>query len=167
MLTHPRQELYRLGILYHDKDSAQEESESVRIEVPSYPVFFLRASKPRQHAHRSTTRRTQPLYLSMSDLSRDADIARLFSPSSTQTQTIQHRDTTMTPSIPQSLPPTSALESTHGSHHLLNNTVSNSSLSFDFINSGDWTLIGTAPQTPLVSTPSSEPETWILLSDDS
>jgi len=153
-----------MGILYHE-DNLQEESNSVACEIPSTPMYFLRPRKASQRAHRSTWR-SLPLYLSLSDLSHDADIARLPSPSIPHTPTIQHHEispsTTIT-DLPQSLPPNTALEFTHGSTHFLDKT----SHPFDILNSGDWTFIDTAPHNPLVSTPSSEPETWILLSDDS
>lgn len=157
-----------MGILYHD-ENVQEEPNSVACDIPSTPMFFLRPSKSSRRTRRSKLR-DLPLYLSMSDLSHDADIARLLSSSISHTQTIQHRDVSPSPlmtDIPQSLPPASALEFTHGSTRFLDDTISNSTLAFDFPISGDWTFIGTAPHTPLVSTPSSEPETWILLSDDS
>jgi hypothetical protein len=174
MLTHPRQELFRLGILYNnDEDIAQDsKSNTVACDIPveqSVPMFVIRHGKPCRSRRRSTWR-SLPLYLSLSTLTEDADIARLLSPSTPHTPTIQHRDTSIptptTTDIPLSLPAPPALESTHKSEHLLDNTVQ-SPHSFD-LNSGDWTFITTPHTTPLVSTPSaSEPETWILLSDDS
>jgi len=160
MLTLSRQELYRMGILYKDEDTVHRESNSVALDVPvqqSAPLFVIRPSRPRKRSHCSTWRNL-PLYLSLSDLSTDADIARFLSPPISYTSTIQHRNI-LTTDIPQSLPPNSA----SGSSHLLDN-ISLSHLDF---NSGDWTFISTPPHTPLVSSPSSEPETWILLSDDS
>jgi hypothetical protein len=178
MLTHARQELYRMGILYDNKD----EDNTVTCEVPfeqAPPVFILRHRKAKRSRRRSTWR-SLPLYLSFSSLGDDADIARLLSPSITDTptpMTIQHRELPSTPistDIPQSLPPTPALESAtiHGSSHLLPNTpieVSQPhSLSLNTTVDG-WEFINTphAHQDPHTSTPISEPETWILLSDDS
>jgi hypothetical protein len=149
-----------MGILYKDEDTVQLESNSVARDVPVQqpaPLFVIRPSRrPRKRTHRSMWRNL-PLYLSLSDLSTDTDIIRLLSPSTLYTSTIQHRETLT--DIAQSLPPTLAL----GSSHFLDNI----SLSHHDFDSGDWTFIHTAPHDPLVSSPSSEPETWILLSDDS
>jgi hypothetical protein len=169
MLTHPRQELYRLGILFHGQDTAQDESNSVAREVPaqqSAPIFVIRPSRPIRRTRRSTWQ-SLSLYLSLSDLSSDVDIARLLCPPISHTPAIQHHDISPIPiitDIPQSLPPPPALESMHGP--LLDNIISSSSPHYDF-NSGDWTFIDAAYHTPQISTPSSEPEAWILLSDDS
>jgi len=160
MLTHPCQDLYRMGILYHDDESvqAQDESNSVECEIPVEqiaPAFVLRPSR----RSRNLRQRQLQLFLSCTDLGADSEIARLLSPSR---QTIQHRHNISTPisiDIPQSLPPHSALESAHGisNSHFLDPAIFDSAL-------GDWTFIqpNSRPDTPL-----SEPETWILLSDDS
>jgi len=163
-----------MGILYHDADTVQEESNSVAIDIliqQSVPMFVIRSSKPSRSSKRArrSTWRNLPLYLSLSDLSNDPDIVRLLSPPISYISTIQHRDS-ITPDVNtlQSLPPPSAFkESLHGSIHLLDNTVSISSPSILELNAGDWTFIDTEQHTPQISTPSSEPETWILLSDDS
>lgn len=161
MLTHSRQELYRMGILYYG--TIREENDSVGCVIQSTQMFFLRPNKPDRRTRGSTWRKL-PLCLSLLDLSRDSDITGSLIPSISPKPTIQHRDFSSTiTGILQSLPTTSALESTDE----VLDTASNLSISFDFFDSGDWTFIGTAPQTAPCSSPSSEPETWILLSDDS
>jgi hypothetical protein len=182
MLTHPRQELYRMGILYNNDDIAQDSQPNlVLCDVPvqqTVPMFIIRHGKPKRSRRRSTWR-ALPLSLSFSGLSEDADIARLSSPSTTSPiPTIQHR--TKIPlmpllniDIPQSLPgpPSPALGSgsLHGSHFLDNTTFSISipaPRSFETTsNSGDWTLIQTPRHHSTSTTPSSEPETWILIDD--
>jgi len=165
-----------MGILYDNKD----EENTVACEAPieqTPPMFILRHRKPKRSRRRSTWH-SLPLYLSFSSLEDDADIAQLLSPSITTTptpMTIQHREHPSTPistDIPQSLPPTSALESAtiHGSPHLLPNAPVRASQPHSLPLSVDgWEFINTpqARQDPHTSTPISEPETWILLSDDS
>merc|ERR1712000_388887 len=147
-------ELYRLGILYNDnEDFAQNSPDSNTISCdvpiePSVPMFILRQGKPRRSRRRSNWR-SLPLYLSLSSLSDDADIARLLSLS--PFPTIQHRLSTPThfdTDILQSLPPLSQ----------------QNILDFNS-NSGDWTFIHTPHPTNPSPTPSSEPETWILIDD--
>ena len=160
-----------MGILYDNKDEDNKAACAVPLEQAP-PTFILRHRKPKRSRQRSTWR-SLPLYLSFSSLGDDADIARLLSPSISNTptpMTIQHRELPSTPistDIPQSLPPTPALESAtvHNTpieisqpHSLpLNTTVDG----WEFINTPH------AHQDPHTSTPISEPETWILLSDDS
>jgi hypothetical protein len=166
-----------MGILYKDEGTALKEFNSIARDVPvqqSAPMFVIRPSRPRKRAQRSSWR-TLPLYLSLSDLSTDADIARLLSPSTSYTSTIQHRDTHTT-DIPQSLPTTSASGSV--SAHESTTPLSSSAI-YDLIpheisippqslESGDWTFINnTNASTPSLTSPASETETWIFLSDDS
>ena len=171
----PRQELYRLGILYNDnEDFAQNSPDSNTISCdvpiePSVPMFIFRQGKPRRSRRRSNWR-SLPLYLSLSSLSDDADIARLLSLS--PFPTIQHRLSTPThfdTDILQSLPPP-ALEFPHHNDNDKDDTISIPPLSqqniLDFnSNSGDWTFIHTPHPTNPSPTPSSEPETWILIDD--
>lgn len=175
MLTHPRQELYRMGILYNDQDNTAQDSESntVSCDLPverSVPVFVLRHGKPRRSRRRSTAWRSLPLYLSFSGLSDDSDIARLLSPPSTPYKsTIQHRITIRTPpittDIPQSLPPTPlALASVSTSASRFDNDTLPISLVHDFP-SGDWTFVTPSHPTADTPTPASEPENWILIDD--
>jgi len=176
MLTHPRQELYRLGILYdHEKDIAQDSLDESSTNTASCnvlsticPLFVIRPGRPKRsprHFRSSSAWRSLPLYLSFSGLSEDAEIARLLSPEpsippSIPSSTIQHRPSFPinkfpTPVPPQSLPPQQALELP-------------SLLFID--NNSEWTFITTPTtntQTSQPSTPLSEPEAWILLSDDS
>lgn len=167
-----------MGILYEDENIAHDsESNTVVCDVPveqSVPMFIVRHGKPRRSRRRSTWR-SLPLYLSFSDLTSDAEIARLLSPSNSHTPTIQHRDLTIgIPThintdidtiIPQSLPPTPAFSgSMHGLNPIDNTPVSplNSILAQ---HTGDWTFITATHNTPGTSTPLSEPETWILIDD--
>jgi hypothetical protein len=166
MLTHLRQELYRLGILYNDEDNIQDSESNITLcDVPleqSVPIFTLRHKQPKRSRRRPVRSSPLPLYLSFSCLSDDSDIARLLSPSVSHTPTIQHRDITLPTSTasgidtPQSLPPTSALES---SIHFLDNTPITST---PHLIREDWTFINTGHHTP-TATPSSEPEAWVLI----
>ena len=91
MLTHPRQELFRLGILYdHEKDIVQDSldessTNTVSCNVLSTicPLFVVRPGRPKRsprHFRSNSAWRSLPLYLSFSGLSEDAEIARLLSP---------------------------------------------------------------------------------------
>lgn len=174
-----------MGILYGGEDLALDsESNTIVCEVPvesSAPMFSIRQGKPRR-SRRSSHWRSLPLYLSFSDLSNDADIARLLSPSTPHTPTIQHRSLTIQTSIntdidiPLSLPPTPAFSGSLLSHLVDNTPISNSgdhstiSRSLHITNTilpntGDWTFITTPHNTPGTLTPLSEPETWILIDD--
>ena len=154
----------------------------VPVERPA-PFFILRPGKPRRSRKQSSLIwRPLILHLPVSSLSDDFDIVRLSS-SLSHTPKIQHRGTTLPKSlsatlvidmhIPQSLPPTKALEFASGStlECLTPNTLINESFlpcsnpaSLD-LNAGDWTFVNTPNPTPRTSTPSSEPETWILIDD--
>jgi hypothetical protein len=183
MLTHPRQELYRMGILYNDEEDIAQDSQSntVLCDVPvqqTVPMFIIRHGKPKRSRRRSTWR-SLPLYLSFSGLSDDADIAKLLSPAPLPpTPKIQHRTKIPLMSlntdidIPQSLPapPSSALGSGSFYGSRFDNTTFSISIaspqSFNIpSNTGDWTLIQTPHHESTSSTPSSEPETWILIDD--
>jgi len=158
-----------MGILWDDYDNKLDESTAAYLGGPkeqSAPMFAIRPSRQSRCSRRSKWR-SLPLYLPSSGLSHDADIARLTSPIS-HNPAIQHREISTnvsnTTDIPQSLPPPSALSSSSRSTHLLNNTNS-IPINLD-LTPGDWTFINT-PSSPNSTTPLSEPETWILLSDDS
>jgi len=160
MLTHLRQELYRLGILYNDEDNIQDSESNITLcDVPleqSVPMFILRHKQPKRSRRRPVQSSPLPLYLSFSCLSDDSDIARLLSPSVSHTPTIQHREITLpTPTL--SLPPTLALES---SIHFFDNTPVISTT--PHLITEDWTFINTGHHTP-TATPSSEPEAWVLI----
>ena len=178
----PCQELRRMGILYVGEDIAVDsEPNTIVCGVPvesSAPMFSIRQGKPRRS--RRSTWRSLPLYLSFSDLSNDADIARLLSFSAPPTPTIQHRSLTIQThtntdiDIPQSLPPTPAFTGSLLPHLVDNTPISNldSTLSRTLRlantilpNTGDWTVITTPHNTPGTLTPLSEPETWILIDD--
>lgn len=164
-----------MGILYDNKNEENVVACEVPLEQES-PMFILRHRKPKPR--RRSTWRSLPLYLSFSSLGDDADIARLLSPSiSNSPMTIQHHELSTSPNttdIPQSLPPPPALESAsvHGSQHSISNTPIEipQTHSLPLNTTGDdWEFINT-PQhhsDPHTATPLSEPETWILLGDDS
>jgi len=167
VLTHLRQELYRLGILYNDEDNIQDSESNITLcDVPleqSVPMFILRHKQPKRSRRRPVQSSPLPLYLSFSCLSDDSDIARLLSPSVSHTPTIQHREITLPTSTAsgiedtlQSLLPTLALES---SIHFLDNTPI---ISTPHLITEDWTFINTGYHTP-TATPSSEPEAWVLI----
>lgn len=183
----PRQELHRMGILYNDDEDIAQDSKSntVLCDVPvqqSVPMFIIRHGKPKRSRRRSTWH-SLPLYLSFSGLSDDADIARLSSTPITTPPipTIQHRtkiplmslktDIDILQSLPAPPSPSSAFRSgsLHGSHSFDNTTFSISiptPHSFDInSNTGDWAFIQTPHGGSTSSTPSSEPETWILIDD--
>ncbi|KAE9379322.1 hypothetical protein N431DRAFT_434320 [Stipitochalara longipes BDJ] len=166
-----------MGILY-DGDNLAFDSESNTIVCgapveSSVPLFSIRQGKSRR-SRRSSSWRSLPLSLSFSDLSNDADIARLLSPFSPQTPTIQHRDLTICTLInsdidintPQSLPPNPALSGFLLSN-LVDNLVDNTPISHSILTqpTGDWTLITKPHNTPGSLTPLSEPETWVLIDD--
>lgn len=174
-------ELYRMGILYDNEGIAHDSEQNTIVSgVPveqSAPLFSIRYGKPRRSRRRSTWR-SLPLYLSFSDLSNDADIARFLSPSIPHTTTIQHHDLTIpTPitndidtCIPQSLPPTPAFPGSGSSFHLNlldnpNTLISRSQPIRNHQHAGDWTFISAPHNTPETATPLSEPETWILIDD--
>jgi hypothetical protein len=165
-----------MGILYGGEDLAYDsESNTIVCGVlanNTAPMFSIRHGKPRR-SRRSSHWRSLPLYLSFSELGNDADIARLLSPSTPHTPTIQHHDlstiqtllnTDIDNNIPQSLPPTPAF-----SGSLLSNPVDNTPISIahhdSLLPTGDWTFITTPHNTPGTLTPLSEPETWILIDD--
>ena len=168
-----RQELFRLGILYCDDEELQD-ANAVLCDVPvrqEAPMFVMRPSR-RSRRRRSTWRSgTLPLHLSFSSLGGDADIIRLLSPlNAHNTPTIQHRDPIPSTTasiinvdieIPQSLPPPSpALSSSlNGSTHLLDINTPTLAQAGE-----DWTFINSV-HAQHDSTPSSEPETWILCDD--
>jgi hypothetical protein len=166
-----RQELFRLGILYFD-DEGQQDANATSCDVPvrqEAPMFVMRPSR-RSRRQRSTWR-SLPLYLSFSELSDDCDIARLLSPANPHnTPTIQHRNhipSTQASIIdidtPLSLPPTTpALSSIELNRSTL---LSDVPASPTLVQEGeDWTFV-TTEHTRHDSTPSSEPETWILCDD--
>jgi hypothetical protein len=178
----PCQVLRRMGILYGGggEDLAYDSGLNaivcgVSVDHSS-PMFSIRPVKPRR-SRRSSSWRSVPLYLSFSDLSDDADIARFLSlsPSNTHTPTIQHRDLTIQPltntdiDSPQSLPPTPAFTGSLLSNLVVDNTPNaiSSSLHDSILpqQAGDWTFITAPHNTPGTATPLSEPETWILIDD--
>ena len=158
-----------MGILYGEQPNCQSPENVVVCDVPlqqEAPMFVMR---PSRRSRRRQTWRSLPLHLSFSDLSDDADIARLISSIPCITPTIQHRDPISSTSAsiisietPQSLPPTTSasLSQSNGSGNLLADINTPT-----FISAGeDWTFITHSP-TRHDTTPSSEPETWILCDD--
>jgi hypothetical protein len=155
-----------MGILYGGDDLAYDsELNTIVCGVPvnnSAPMFSIRQGKPRR-SRRGSSWRSLPLYLSFSELSNDADIVRLLSPSTIpHTPTIQHRDLSIVQTlintdidIPQSLPPIPAFSGSN----LVDNTPISISLSDSILPTRDWTFITTPNNTPGTVTPNSEPET--------
>jgi hypothetical protein len=164
-----------MGILYGGEDLAYDSNSNTIVcgvlADSTGPMFSIRQGKPRR-SRRSSHWRSLPLYLSFSELGNDADIARLLSPSTPHTPTIQHRDLSTFQTllntdidIPQSLPPTPAF-----SGSLLSDLFDNTPISIaqhdSLLPTGDWTFITTPHNTPDSLTPLSEPEeTWILIDD--
>jgi hypothetical protein len=139
--------LFAMGILYDNEETIEP---GTPVDQSS-PMFVIRPYRRPKRSRRSTWR-PLPLNLSVSGLSNDADIARLLFPCTSNTQTTPNHDLPI-PIPPLSLP--QLLES-----HLM--PISSSPLD---LHSGDWTFVNT--DTLDVSTPSSEPETWITVNDDS
>ena len=165
-----------MGILYDNNEedvALDSESNAILCNVPvevehSVPMFSIRYGKPRRS--RRSTWRSLPLYLSFTDLSQDTDIARLLSQTPSYIPPIPHRSTQPNTNIdiPQSLPPIPAFSDLH----LIDNTLTTAfPISHSISNSipilqhpVDWTFIA-APHNTTSLTPTSEPETWILIDD--
>ena len=168
MLTHPRQELYALGILYDDED---EDAEGASVIEEPPPAFVIRPGRPRRS--RRAAWEMVPLDAPFHDLKNDAAIASAAPhPLSFDQLPIQHRASTnsihaaTSPTLRQSLPPMATTISALESIPELRDSPS----------AGDWTLVHAADASQqqqqkqhalASSTPASEPETWILLGDDS
>lgn len=186
MLTHPDQELYRLGILYDENNlepripSSPTPLWSTPVQK-SYPAYIIRQSRPRRSRRRPVWR-TLPLNLSLSNLRDDYDVARLLYASTTtppmmaeihlSSVSISTGDSTTTP---QSLPTTSTMALALSASRSVNFLPSANSIPPHSLHHADedWTFI-TSPSSQQLhihpsttSTPSSELETWILLGDDS
>ncbi|CAG8975583.1 hypothetical protein HYALB_00006790 [Hymenoscyphus albidus] len=164
-------ELYRLGILY--EDNTREDVGACYVPVQhDPPPYTLRYRRPRRayarRAHASRRRPTWislPLRLSLSHLRDDVDISTLISHSATTTNTptkppsIQHRPLPTPHATPleisQSLPSSTS--------PILIPPTPEEVIDWEFINIHK-TTTNTATQP---TTPFSEPETWILLGDDS
>jgi len=149
------QELRRIGILNMDEENAQDEPNLVSCDVPVEPSAPLFVIRPGRLRGRRSALRALPLYLSLSSLSDDINIARLMSsPTHVSHSTIQRRPASrpapINTDLPPSLPGTPTISSA-----LVDHTVS-SPTSFD-LNTGDWTLVGTSQHSTASSTPVSEP----------
>jgi hypothetical protein len=145
------QALYRMGVLYDDDNTVQEDSHNfVALEVPvQQPApFVIRFSKRIRPSKRKSRAAWLPLNLSLSDLRNDPDIGQWLSSSSTSQLPTIH-DLSLISHIDIS-------HSTHGSAHLLDDTISNSPQHNLIID--DWTFIDTTPSTLLSS---SESESWL------
>lgn len=177
MLT-PPQELYRLGILYDNQLEETSQDSIISCQVPlqqESPLYTLRHRKPkRAHAsRRRPTWRSLPVRLSLSNLGGDVDIASFFSQASTtntttkKTPPIQHRPNTRSKSIslniPRSLPQaTAGAPALSPSPQTPPPPIYEENADWEFINIHKSTSTTTQPNSPF-----SEPETWILLGDDS
>lgn len=210
----PRQEFYRLGILFPGNNEdinerySDEAENTISCSVPvetDAPLYIIRHRKPRRSLRRSGSWRSISLDISLSPLSSDAEIAQFLStpeyvPRSTLPTTIQHRqidiiprfcpdsvagDAEDVPELPQSLPPSPTIpvrpelssiplpQLSMSEILIIASTIPSPSTT---TLAEDWTIVNPDPQYPpqhsntthfILSTPSSELETWILLSDDS
>ena len=161
MLTHPyQQELCPMEILQNDVSSSNHTWE-VPYQSPLYTIRTRKRHAPRRQHSRWVS---LPLHLSFSSLSEDSLIKKLISiETTTTTNTIQHcRKASrihMHIDLPQSLPAAATA---------LGNPITIPANTSPAQSYQDWHLINKSSQP---STPSfeeiSEPETWILLSDDS
>lgn len=161
------------------------------------PEFIIRPGKlSRRRTLKRSTWESLSLYLSFSALSQDDDIARLLisdcdnTPTPSVSSTIQHHETESTLNssslnspdvVPQSLPtPESApintplLESAMQSPARLSDSLPALSLPSSNAAPEDWTFVNTRASSTVddadagTCTPAiSEPETWVLLNDDS
>ena len=171
MLTHPRQELYALGILYDDGHANANAYATSIEEVEPPPAFVIRPGRPRRHGHRRPARERLSLDSSFDFSNIDALIAEAES-STSYISPIQHRTNTSTVLINkdtqlQSLPPSTTIISTMQSVPAFPDCPPSPL-------AGDWTVLHTADadeqqqqHAQSSPTPPSEPETWILLGDDS
>lgn len=166
MLTHPLQELHSMGILYDDEDAASASVDKIQ----QTPAFVIRPNKPR-NTRRSSWEKLS-FDISFFDIRNHAAIAPTTTPSLARQSLIQHPAISNSnsnwihddaPTIPQSLPLSSpsALE-----------PIPESCEPFDIPlpsppSIGDWTFVHAAQHTPVTFAPPSDPETWILLDDDS
>lgn len=170
-----------MGILYqneHDTDILSESDSTIKPEVPAQ--FYFRPARPKRTSRNSRIQFQLPEYLATSLLSDNPEIAPwLLGQTSTEPSypsyprqvTIQHRTPT-----PQSLPPSlanSVIPDISRVASPLNFPVSgfsNSPLLFPLehddeeLSEATWDFITASTRS---SAPPSEPETWILLSDDS
>ena len=142
-----------MGLLYSENGDSLPEAVVEDVSPP--PVEYAFRTRFRGGSRRRSPRLELPVFLSSSFLSHDADILRLMA-SSPNITTIQHRNTDST--FPQSLPP-----STRESEASVHLSPLLFPLAGDDENLADstWSIISSLP-----STPPSEPETWIYLSDD-
>jgi hypothetical protein len=181
-----------MGILYNE-DSAEvaqnDNANTILCDVPVEhfpPMFVIRPGKPRR-SRRANRRSLPPLYLSLAGLRDDADIARFLYQSihASPKPVTQYRACLPPPmdldiDIPQSLPPSSAFESLYGSISSAslisdNTPISSSSRQTSLLHhQGDWAFINIPirqnsnsnnDNNTTLSSPSSEPETWILIDD--
>lgn len=167
MLTHPVQELRRLGILYNEDgvNTRQVFTNSTSWTVPAQKTPLLYTIRPikSKRLRRRPTWQALPLNLSLSSLRDDHDLARLLAPAATSTAqpavSSQTQDTKTQPpvlgadeciSIPQSLPESSAF-STSALVSSPTTSVNESSISLPQTSSipphslthEDWTFITT------------------------
>jgi hypothetical protein len=160
-----------MGILYSEPDSFV----SPNIE-PEYSIRYV-SKRPRRPRRRNAIHMQLPPFLTSSILSENPSIARLMAwPNTTSEpvlhETIQHRSSTV-PTTPQSLPPplSESISSTVSSDSSLASTSLFPTIPISISPAQEdstWEFLDSTPATPLVvSTPASELETWVILSDDS
>jgi hypothetical protein len=162
-----------MGILYgKDQDILSESQSTIKPELP--PEFFIRPARRNRHSPASHTQFQLPEYLTTSLLSENPSIAPWLltqtatpaHPSYASRITIQHRpDYIFRTPTPQSLPASALANS------VIPDIISGAASPLFPLDRDDeeladatWDFITSST---LSSAPPSEPETWILLSDDS
>lgn len=164
------QELRRMGILYgQDNDVLSDSESTIKPELP--PQFFVRPPRPKRQSPASRIQFQLPEYLAASLLSDNPSIAPWLlaqtagpsHPSYPSRITIQHRPTYVFPT-PQSLPPTLANSVIPDISRMASPLLFPLDRDDQDLADATWDFITSSTRS---SAPPSEPETWILLSDDS
>jgi hypothetical protein len=160
-----------MGILYNIEEEEDLPESSMKANAP--PEFYIRPARPKRRSRASNNQFQLPAYLASSLLRDSPEIAPWFAyqatkpaPSFFTRTTIQHRHF---PSTPQSLPAT-VTNSFHDLSRLASPVLCSPSpilfpLACDDEDLADATWDFITSNAPY-SAPPSEPETWILLSDD-
>jgi hypothetical protein len=161
-----------MGILYNKTDKEMSESDStIKPELP--PQFFIRPARPKRHPPPSHIHFQLPEYLASSLLSDNPSIAPwLLTQTAAPSQptypsriTIQHRPAYIFPTpAPQSLPPTLANSVIPDISCVASPLLFPLERDDEDLSDATWDFITSNTRS---SAPPSEPETWILLSDDS
>jgi hypothetical protein len=161
-----------MGILDgNDIDVLSESESTIKPEVP--PQFFIRPARPKRHSPASRIQFQLPEYLASSLLSDNPAIAPWLlaqtaspsHPSYPSRITIQHRPNYIfhTPT-PQSLPPTLANSIIPDISRVASPLLFPLDRDDEELSDATWDFITSSTRS---SAPPSEPETWVLMSDDS